>query len=172
MHFVLRVDDLCSVEVQELIREHLAGMHAHSPPGHVHALAIEGLRRPEITFWSVWSGESLCGCGALKQIDNAAGEIKSMRTRVAYLRQGLGQFMLEEIVRKAQARGYKRLYLETGTGPGFEAAHALYLKNGFHWCGAFGDYVANDFSVFMEKSLQPGVSRHVVTVLQVSPDNT
>jgi putative acetyltransferase len=153
MHFFARVDDLRSSAVQRLVAEHLAGMHAQSPPGTVHALAIEGLQRPEITFWSVWSGEALCGCGALKQIDGAAGEIKSMRTRQEYLRQGLGQFMLDEIVRTAQARGYKRLYLETGTGPGFEAAHAIYLKNGFNWCGVFGDYVATDFNVFMQKSL-------------------
>jgi len=153
MTFVARIDDLSSPEVQALIAEHLAGMHANSPSGHVNALAIESLRRPELTFWSVWSGDALCGCGALKELEPGLGEIKSMRTRPAFLRQGLGQFMLDEILRTARARGYKRLCLETGTGAAFDAAHALYLKNGFRWCGAFGDYVATDFNVFMERNL-------------------
>jgi putative acetyltransferase len=159
MHFTLRIDDLSSSEVQDLIAEHLRGMLASSPACHVHALAIEGLRRPDITFWSVWSGESLCGCGALKELSPTSGEVKSMRTRSPYLRQGIGQFMLDEIVRTATNRGYERLYLETGTGVAFEAAHALYLNNGFKWCGAFGDYVATDFNVFMEKHLHPGSAR-------------
>lgn len=159
IRFVARVEDLSSPEVQDLVAEHLRGMHANSPACRVNALAIEGLQRPEITFWSVWEGESLCGCGALKALGPVSGEIKSMRTRAPYLRQGLGQFMLDEIIRTAEARGYERLYLETGTGPAFEPAHALYLKNGFEWCGAFGDYVATEFNVFMEKNLRHGSAR-------------
>lgn len=77
-----------------------------------------------------------------------------MRTSAPYLRQGLGQFLLDEIIRAAETRGLERLYLETGTGIAFEPAHALYLKNGFEWCGAFGDYVATDFNVFMEKRIR------------------
>jgi putative acetyltransferase len=153
VRFVTRVDDLSSPEVQGLIAEHLRGMHSNSPPGHVNALAIEALKRPDITFWSVWSDGVLCGCGALKELDPTSGEIKSMRTRQAFLRQGVGQFVLDEIVQTAQSRNYKNLYLETGTGPGFEAAHGLYLKNGFDWCGSFGDYTATDFNVFMTKNV-------------------
>jgi len=148
-----RIDDLKSAEVQNLIAEHLQGMHSNSPPGHVHALALDGLRRPEVTFWSVWENQTLCGCGALKELDSASGEIKSMRTRAAYLRRSVGQFVLDEITRTAVSRGYRHLYLETGTGAAFEAAHSLYLKNGFDWCEAFGDYIASDFSVFMTKAL-------------------
>jgi putative acetyltransferase len=155
MPFVARIDDLKSTEVQDLIAEHLRGMHSHSPPGHVNALAVESLQRPEVTFWSVWENEALCGCGALKELDSATGEIKSMRTRAAFLGRGVGQFVLDEMIRTAIGRGYRRLCLETGTGPAFEAAHALYRKNGFDWCGAFGDYVATDFNVFMSRALQP-----------------
>jgi putative acetyltransferase len=153
MSFQIQLDDLSSPEVQELVAEHLSGMHTNSPPGHVNALAIEGLRRPEITFWSVWEGQQLCGCGALKELDGFSGEIKSMRTRAAYLRRGVGQFVLDEILRTSRNRGYRRLYLETGTGAAFEAAHALYLRNGFTWCGAFADYVSSDFNVFMTREL-------------------
>lgn len=151
--FVARIDDLGSADVQGLVSEHLQGMHSNSPPGHVHALALESLRRPEVTFWSVWQNQALCGCGALQELDGVTGEIKSMRTRAAYLRRGVGQFVLDEIIQTAVGRGYRRLYLETGTGPGFAAAHALYQKNGFAWCGAFGDYVATDFNVFMSRDI-------------------
>ena len=157
--FIARVEDLSSPEVQDLVAEHLQGMHSNSPPGHVYALALEALKRSDITFWSVWSEGLLCGCGALKELDSASGEIKSMRTRPAFLRQGLGQFVLDEIIRTAQSRGYKHLYLETGTGPAFEAAHGLYLKNGFNWCGSFGDYTATDFNVFMNMSLSSWLAR-------------
>jgi putative acetyltransferase len=114
---------------------------------------VEGLRAPEVTFWSAWQGDALCGCGALKVLDAATGEIKSMRTRAAFLGQGVGQALLDQIVRAAQQRGYQMLYLETGTGEAFAAAHRLYLKNGFTWCGAFGDYAATDFNVFMQRRL-------------------
>jgi putative acetyltransferase len=149
----MQVDDLSSAEVQLLIAEHLSGMHSNSPPGHVNALAIEALRGKEITFWTAWQGDDLCGCGALKELAPTSGEVKSMRTRSAYLRKGVGQAVLAEIMSTARSRGYRHLYLETGTGPLFEAAHALYLKNGFHWCGAFGDYQASEFNVFMVKVL-------------------
>jgi putative acetyltransferase len=151
--FRLQIDKLSSAEVQELIAEHLRGMHKNTPPGNVNALAIEGLRQPSVTFWSVWDGHSLCGCGALKELDGSTGEVKSMRTRAAYLRRGMGQLVLDEIIRTARARQYRHLYLETGTGEAFEAAHSLYTKNGFTWCAAFGDYVATGFNVFMVRNL-------------------
>lgn len=150
----VRLDDLSSFDVQELIAEHLAGMHGNSPPGHVHALAIAGLRKPELTVWSAWRNGKLCGCGALKELTSTTGEIKSMRTRAAYIRQGVGQAILDEIVRTARCRSYEQLYLETGTGAAFDAAHGLYLRNGFKWCGAFGDYAATQFNLFMRRDLR------------------
>lgn len=131
MNIHVREDDLSSAEVQSLIAEHLSGMHSNSPPGHVHALAIENLRAPSVTFWTAWVDGTLCGCGALKELDPHTGEVKSMRTRSAFLRRGVGQAFLDEIVRTARRRGYSRLLLETGTGQAFEPAHALYRRNGF-----------------------------------------
>lgn len=154
-----QVDDLSSADARRLIAEHLAGMRGNSPPGQVHALAIDGLRAPGVTFWTAWQDEELCGCGALKEINPTSGEIKSMRTRPAFLRQGVGQAVLSTIMDEARSRGYRRLYLETGTGAAFEAAHALYLRNGFGWCGAFGDYAATEFNVFMTRDLS-GASRN------------
>ena len=153
MGLQIRQDDLSTQEVQALIAEHLSGMHSNTPAGQVHALDIERLRVPEVTFWTAWLDDALCGCGALKELDSLSGEVKSMRTRAAFLRQGVGQAILDEIVRTARQRDYSHLFLETGTGPAFEAAHKLYLRNGFAWSGPFGDYTATDFNVFMAKEL-------------------
>ena len=149
MGMQIRQDDLSSPEVQALIAEHLSGMHSNTPAGQVHALDIERLRVPEVTFFTAWLDDALCGCGALKELDALSGEVKSMRTRAAFLRQGVGQAILDEIIHTARQRGYTHLFLETGTGPAFEAAHKLYLRNGFAWSGPFGEYMATDFNVFM-----------------------
>jgi putative acetyltransferase len=153
MRMQIGIDDLSAAEVQDLVAEHLAGMHSNSPPGQVNALAIQSLRRPDVTFWTARVDSHLCACGALKELDASTGEVKSMRTRPAYLRQGVGQAILEEIVRTARARGYTHLYLETGTGQAFDAAHAFYRRNEFTRCAAFGDYTATTFNAFMVRVL-------------------
>lgn len=153
MAIEVRPDDLSNPAVQSLIAEHLADMHRNSPPCRTHALALEALRRPEIRFWSAWLDGELCGCGALKTLSADSGEVKSMRTRAAFARRGVGQAVLDAIVFSARSSGYHRLYLETGTGPVFAAAHAFYLRNGFAWCKPFGDYEATEFNVFMTRAL-------------------
>lgn len=149
----VRRDDLTSAEVQQFVRDHLLEMHRNSPPCKAHALAVEGLQAPEVTFWCAWYGEALCGCGALKELDRHTGEIKSMRTHAAFLRRGVGQAILDTIIRDARERRYTRLLLETGTGAVFAPAHALYLRNGFEWTTPFAGYAATEFNVFMAKDL-------------------
>ena len=151
----VQIDDLSSQDSRKLVSEHLAGMHANSPPGHVNALAIEALQVDSVVFWTAWKAESICGCGALAALSTDSGEIKSMRTVPTFLRQGVGQALLDTILKEARVREYREVYLETGTGPAFEPAHALYLRNGFEWCGPFGDYEATAFNVFMRKALTP-----------------
>ena len=153
MDIDVRQDDLSSTDVHSLIAEHLAGMHGNSPPGHVNALAMAGLRAPDVTFWTARIDGLLCGCGALKELDQLTGEVKSMRTRPAFLRRGVGQAILDRIVRAARQRGYSRLLRETGTGPAFEPAHALHRRNGFGPGSPFGEYSATDFNAFMAKDL-------------------
>lgn len=153
MSFHIRIDDLSSTASRALVAEHLAGMHENSPAGHVHAIAIGALQAPDVTFWTAWMNEQICGCVALKALDTASGEVKSMRTLAPFLRQGVGQRLLNTLVSEAESRGYQRLFLETGTGPAFDAAHAMYRRNGFDWCDAFGDYESTDFNVFMCKNL-------------------
>src|SRR5688572_33003596 len=131
----------------------MRGMHEHSPPESVHALPLEQLRRPEITFWSVWQGAELMGCGALKELDPRHGEIKSMRTATAHLRKGVAAKLLEHIVTEAKKRAYRRLSLETGSMAAFTPARALYAGFGFQPCGPFGDYLDDPNSVFMTMDL-------------------
>jgi putative acetyltransferase len=142
-------DDLSRPAIHALLNEHLRNMYALSPPESVHALDLDELRRPDITFWSVWDGETLLGCGALKQLDATHGEIKSMRTPAALRRRGAGRAILEHIIDVARARGYRRLSLETGSLPAFVPAQRLYASYGFVFCGPFGDYVEDAHSVFM-----------------------
>lgn len=145
----IELDDLRRPVIHALLDEHLAQMRATSPPESVHALDLDRLRAPSITFWSIWDGETLLGCGALKQLDPQHGEIKSMRTPQQQRRRGAGRAMLEHLVAEARARGYRRLSLETGSQPAFEPARALYRSAGFLPCPPFADYTDDPHSVFM-----------------------
>src|SRR6266513_1597424 len=102
-------DDLSRPQIAELLKEHLVSMFVHTPPESVHALPIEGLRSPDITFWSVWENDELLGCGALKELDPQHGEIKSMRTASAHLRKGVARAVVRQIIAEAKRRGYRRL---------------------------------------------------------------
>ena len=115
----IELDDLSRPEIAELLKEHLAAMFVHSSPQSVHALPIEGLRSPDITFWSVWENGELLGCGALKELDSQHGETKSMRTASAHLRKGVARAVVRQIIAEAKRRGYRRLSLETGSMAAF-----------------------------------------------------
>ena len=146
-------DDLTRQPVQDLLQEHLANMYELSPPESVHALDLSKLRSPDITFWTIWDGDTLLGCGALKQLDAVHGEIKSMRTPKALRRRGAGRAMLDHILAEARARGLQRLSLETGSQPAFEPAQRLYASVGFERCGPFAGYGPDPNSVFMTREL-------------------
>ena|SRR5262245_7863678 len=145
--------DFDDSRVLALLRQHLEGMHSNSPPGSVFALDLTGLSAPGVSFFTAWEGESLLGMGALKELDAAAGEIKSMRTDPAYLRRGVAAAMLEHLIAIAQERGYRRLSLETGSGTAFEPALALYRRRGFVDGAPFGDYTKSAFNQFLHLDL-------------------
>lgn len=154
MSYTIREDDLTGADILGLLDAHLLEMRAFSPACSVHAMPAERLREPDVTFWSIWDGERLAGCGALKRLDDRHGEIKSMRAAPAYRGKGAGAAMLRHIVAQAQRRGYRRLSLETGRAPVFDAAIALYRRHGFAECEAFADYPRDDpFSLFMTRTL-------------------
>lgn len=147
------VDDLSGAAIRALLRQHMGAMLANSPPGSCHFLDFDGLDAADVTFWSIHCGDALAGCGALKMLDAAHGEIKSMRTVDAFLRQGVAARMLDHILDSARGRGLERLSLETGSGAAFEPAHALYRRYGFAECEPFADYKPDPFSRFMTRAL-------------------
>ena len=147
------VDDLRGPDIAALLQTHLDAMRDHSPPESVHALDLDKLRQPDITFWTAWDGAALMGCGALKELDARQGEIKSMRTHADHLRKGVATALLETILQTARSRRYDRVSLETGTGAPFEPAHRLYERFGFSDCEPFGEYQPDRFSRFMTLEL-------------------
>ena len=142
--------------VVELLRVHLERARAETARGSAHALDLTGLRSPDVTFWSAWDSAArqvLVGVGALRRLDDAHGEIKSMHTSEALRGQGVGSALLRHIIAVAHARGMARLSLETGAWPYFAPARALYARYGFVACPPFGDYQADPNSVFLTLAL-------------------
>jgi len=153
MEFEIRIDDLSGPEIAALLDEQLECAAKVSPRESRHALDLDGLRKPEITFWSVWRGKELAGCGALKELDAGHGEVKSMRTATAHLRKGVAAAVLQHIIAEAKRRRYRKLSLETGSMEYFEPARQLYQKFGFRKCVPFADYREDRNSVFMTMAL-------------------
>jgi putative acetyltransferase len=151
----VRRDDLTGGAIRALLLQHLEDMHALSPPESVHALDIDALRQPDVTFWTVWQRDELLGCGALRELTPRHGEVKSMRTVPAQRRRGAARAVLARIIDEARVRGYDRLSLETGSMAAFDPARTLYERHGFTYCTPFGDYTEDPNSVFMTLALRP-----------------
>lgn len=160
MDVQIEVDDPTREDVTALLLQHLAFANDHSPAHHVHALDVEALRDPAVTFFSARRSGQLIGVGALRRLDERHVELKSMHTLASERGNGVGRAMVEHLLGQAAARGATRVSLETGTGPAFEAAQALYRGLGFEPCEPFADYTANDFSTCMTRAITiPGISR-------------
>jgi putative acetyltransferase len=149
----IRLDKLECPQVIALVREHLASIAPTAPAESRHALDLSGLRGTDIRFWSIWDGEHLAGVGALKHLSDEHAEIKSMRTALAYLRQGVASRMLSHMISEAERHGYRRLSLETGSMAYFEPARKLYCAFGFTTCGPFGSYAEDPNSVFLTRAI-------------------
>ena len=146
-------DDLQGADIIALLQRHLDYSYAVTPVESIHALDLEGLRAPDVTFWSAWQGDDLVGCGALKELDPRHGEIKSMHTAEEVRGQGVGSAVLEHIISVARDRGYARLSLETGTQDAFTPARALYARHGFQVCEPFASYGPDPNSHYMSITL-------------------
>lgn len=149
----IRIDDLTGPEIAALLSAHLEHGNANSPPESVHALDLDGLRHPDITFWSVWENGSLLGCGALRELSPEHGELKSMHTARQHRGKGVARIMVEHILAEAKKRGYRQVSLETGSMEAFAPARALYSRFGFEECPPFGSYTLDPHSVFMTRNL-------------------
>src|SRR5215475_7825970 len=115
MNIQIRVDDLSDPRIAAFLEDHMKDMRATSPPESIHALDLNGLKKPEITFWTAWNDSELIGCGALKRLDAEHAELKSMRTSPLHRREGLGRLILQFIMDEARRLGYRRMSLETGS---------------------------------------------------------
>jgi putative acetyltransferase len=151
----IQEDDLTGEAIGALITHHVAEARVFSPPGQSFALDIDGLRTPDMTFWSAWEGDALMGCVALKALSGGHGEIKSMRTHPDHLRKGVAAALLDHVIGVARRRGYGRISLETGAGAAYEAAIALYARAGFAKGAAFGDYENGNFNQCCHLDLGP-----------------
>ena len=149
----IELDDLTREPVRGLIAEHLADMHATSPAESVHALDHAGLQDAGVSFWTVWDGGTLLGCGALKELSSAEGEIKAMRTRPEARGRGVAARLLGFLLAESRRRGYRAVSLETGSQEFFAPARRLYARHGFRPCPPFADYRPDPNSVFMTLSL-------------------
>lgn len=149
----IELDDLGRPEVQRLVSDHLADMHATSPPESVHALDEAGLSSADVSFWTVWAAGRLLGCGALKELSPTAGEIKAMRTHPAARGRGVAAHMLAFLLDESRRRGYRTVSLETGTQDFFAPARRLYARHGFVSCPPFADYGPDPNSFYMTLTL-------------------
>ncbi|MCD0453400.1 GNAT family N-acetyltransferase [Actinocorallia sp. API 0066] len=147
------IDDLSGPEIAAFLEAHVQDMRAITPLESKHALDLDGLRVKEITFWSVYDGDELVGCGAIKAHDADLGEIKSMRTSPARRRGGVAAFLLDHMITEARATGLTRLSLETGATEHFLPARKLYERFGFTYTGPFADYTDDPHSAYMTRVL-------------------
>ena len=147
------MDDLSGPEIAAFLEEHVQEMRAITPLESKHALDLDGLRRPEVTFWSVMDGGAVVGCGAIKRLDAVHAELKSMRTAPLRKRSGIASLLMEHILTEAKRMGFTRLSLETGSAGFFLPARKLYERFGFGYCEPFADYAHDPNSVFMTRSL-------------------
>ena len=144
---------LDDADLRDLLTMHQRRMVESSPPGTSFAVDLTGLARPDVSVFAARRDGRLLGAAALKQIEPRSGEIKSMRVVDRELGTGVGFALLSYLIAVARERGYRTLLLETGTGEGFAAANALYVRNGFVRRGPFADYAASDFNIFYERAL-------------------
>jgi putative acetyltransferase len=147
------IDNLAGPQIASFLQEHVQEMLSVTPVESKHALDLDALRQPEITFWSVLDGGAVVGCGAIKRLDPVHAEVKSMRTSSARKRSGIASLLLGHIITEARAMGFTRLSLETGSAGFFLPARRLYEKFGFEYCGPFADYRPDPNSVFLTRTL-------------------
>jgi len=149
----IALDDLSSPEIAAFLAEHVQDMRSITPPESKHALDLDSLRQPEVTFWSATDAGVLVGCGAIKRLEAAHAELKSMRTAAARKRSGVASLLLRHILAEAAAMGFTRISLETGSADFFRPARKLYEKFGFEYCEPFSKYKYDSNSVFMTMTL-------------------
>ena len=153
MDLVVAQESPRTADVIDLLQAHLAFARGESPAEHVHALDLDGLCHPSVSFFTARHDGRLLGVGALKLLASGRAELKSMHTAASARGRGVGRAMVDHLTAQARARGCHWLGLETGTGEAFAPAHRLYAAAGFLDCEPFGDYSRNPWSRCMALEL-------------------
>jgi putative acetyltransferase len=146
---VISTDDPRADDLRELLERHLAFARATTAPEDVYALDVNGLVDPAVTFFSYRVEGRPLGVAALKRIDDEHAEIKSMHTAEEARGQGVARALVDHLIAVARERGYRRVSIETGSGPAFAPARALYASANFQLCEAFGEYRPSPNSAYM-----------------------
>lgn len=153
MSISIEQDNLSRPQVAVLLQAHLDFAGEHTPAGSGHALDVEALKRPELTFWTAWRDDELLGCIALADLGQGHGEIKSMHTAKAHRGQGIARKLVQYVIDMARQRNMTRISLETGRSEGFKPSRLLYESMGFEPCEPFGAYAADPFSYCMTRGI-------------------
>ena len=138
-------------DIRPLIVERLEQSRALYPPESCHALDIDELADPSVTFWTIREGDALHGCGALKLTGDGTAEVKSMFLRPAARGRGFSRVVMAAIIDRAREKSIRLLQLETGHDA--DAAIGLYRSFGFEFCPAFPPYKTDPLSRFMQLPL-------------------
>lgn len=150
---VIRTVEPTDPAIAPLIDRHLTLMRASSPACSVHAMEAADLADAGVQFFAAFDGDTPVAMGALKRIDDAHGELKSMHVLEERRGGGLADAILLRLTEAARAAGLARLSLETGSQPPFAPARAFYQRHGFSFCPPFEGYAPDPNSVFMTKDL-------------------
>ncbi|MBY6204986.1 GNAT family N-acetyltransferase [Halomonas denitrificans] len=148
-----READLDDPRVQRLLETHTLRALANARCREGHALDLDALRQPSIEVRVLLLDGEPVAVGALRTLDATHGELKSMFVADEARGQGVGRALLDHLVDVARGKGMTRLSLETGTSDYFDAARALYARNGFETCEPFADLPPHDDSVFMTRAI-------------------
>lgn len=152
----IAIDDPRAEDIRQLPGHHLEHSYAISPPQDVHALDLEGLLHPDVSFFRFRRDGELLGIGALKRLDDDHAELKSMHVVEAARGGGIGRAMVEHLIGVVRTGGFSRVSLETGSMTDYAPARALYAQAGFTSCGPFGPYRLSPNSTFMTMLLATG----------------
>ena len=138
-------------EVDELLKKHFIELRAASPEGSAHVLDVAGLKVKSIKFWSLWENKRLFGCGALKFLNNAHGEFKSIRVHDDFRNKGNGIKVIDHLIGEAKILNIKRISIETGASDFFIPARKLFKKCYFEPCKPFAHYKEDINSIYLTK---------------------
>lgn len=152
----ISIEDPRTEDIRALLEIHLRFTRAQTPPEDTHALDIEGLLDPMVTFFALRDDGVLLGVGAIKTLDEHHAEVKSMHTARVARGRGVGRAILEHLLGHARAEGIRRVSLETGSMESFSAAVKLYERAGFRRCAPFGHYRESPNSVYLTLELDAG----------------